>query len=185
MQVWRTPRSFFATNANTASFPSRVPTITKPANDGVLDLGKEGAYVPEFMYLNFYGAGSDNDAFSVRIIKWMHTIDPIPQETLWVPNVILEVSVTLGAQAGIANSPVLDTELFADTITIVHQPLYLGADGANALSRGQVRVFSPADDTIAWIELPVYASEMLEMTCDQTTNTPTMNALYTFMDREE
>lgn len=171
------------TNAATSSFASKVPTVTEPTNDGVINLILGGgAVIHEWMLLWPIGLGADNDAFSLRVLGWRK----ISQgqgvtDTLWMPTLLYEFSCTISAAVGVAASPVLNTERFADTITIVTQGKYTDADSGGVSTRGNVEVTSPTNDLIAHVKAPLKGMEKIEFQFDQTTNTPTMNVLYAFL----
>lgn len=180
-------RKALTTNDNSSSFASKIPTLTEPVNDGVIDLGwfrsnvAAGGTVPQTMRVLPYGLGSDNDVFDMRVISWRHVGTPgYPPAGLWVPTIEVAVTCTISAAVGVAASPVLNTERFADTITIKSagfEPTYT----ADTTRAGTVRVFSAASDLIAWFELLLCGAEKVEFTFDQTTGSPTMNALVTFL----
>lgn len=181
-------RKALAANSNDSSFPSRVPTIAEPTGDGVIDLGWQrpsisGGTVPQYMQVLPYGLGSDNDAFDMRVIGWRHVGSTSPQEAtraLWVPTVMVEVTCTISAAVGVAGSQVLNTERFADTITVKAagwEPTYT----ADTTRAGSVLIFSPVNDVVAWFKVLLDGYEKVEFTFDQTTNTPTMNALIAFL----
>lgn len=169
------------TNATTSSFPSKVNTITEPTNDGVIDLrkGAVNAAVPQNMIVLPYGLGADEDAFSLRIIGWRHLGEGPGQGNpnwIWAPTTLVEVACVLGTSVGVAGAQVLNTEAFADTITIVSEPTLT----ANTTRQGTVLVYNPANNTNAWLKLTLDGYEKVEFTFDQTTNTPTMNCLVSF-----
>lgn len=173
----------WAANANTSSFASKIPTTTEPTNDGVVDLVNRmgGGMVPERVLVLPYGLGSNNDAASMRVIGWRHIGSGISPGVLWVPTILIEVACTFSAAVGIAGAPVLNTECFADTITVVTQRLISGTISAAAASLGMSEIFSPTNDLVAQLIIPVLGFEKLEFTFDQTTNTPTCNALIAFL----
>lgn len=101
------------TNATDANFASKVPTATEPTGAGALDLPRGGGgQVRENLLLLFFGVGADNTTFDARVIGWRKV------STLWMPVTLCEVSCTLSAVVGVAGQPVVDTERFADTITV-------------------------------------------------------------------
>lgn len=162
----------FLTNANTSAFPSKVPTITEPINDGVLTLARESVLVQKQALILPYGLGSSNDAYSLRVLGWRL----VAGSSLWVYTVLGEFACTLGAMVGIVGTPVVNTELFVDTITVVSEGTYT----ADVTRRGATRIYSPANDTIASLILPLNGAQKIEFVFDQTTNTPTMNCLVSF-----
>lgn len=181
MQQARLLRRVRTTNEDASSFASKIPTITEPVNDGVLNLVAEGGRVPECIKLWVLLLGSSNDVSSMRVIGW-HKCLLDGKTTLWIPTPIGEFVCTAGAQGGVAGSAVLNTELFADTIIPVALKLRDGKIAAGTSIMSDYRIESPADDTIAHIIMPIAGFEKLEFTSDQTTNTATFNVLYTFLD---
>lgn len=170
------------TNADSSSFASKVPTIAEPTNDGVVDLAKGFFWSPIELLILPYGLGSDNDVFDMKVIGWRHIGAVTPStQVLWVPTTICEFTCTISAAVGVAGSPVLNTERFADTIVVKSnalQPKYTDADATPATTtRGVTLIYSPADDTIGWILLRLMGFEKIEFTFDQTTGTPTANCL--------
>lgn len=177
MNVSRPFRKALAANATTSSFGSKVPTVTKPTNDGVIDLlSGGGAIVPARIKILPYGLGGDNDAFSVRLIGW-HKIGNTTSGVLWLPVPLVELACTISQAVGVAGSPVLDTERFADTITIVTEETVT----ADVTRIGDVELASPGNNLIAHAIFPLRGFELLEFEFDQTTNTPTMNCLYALL----
>jgi hypothetical protein len=131
-----------------------------------------------------FGLGADNDAASLRVIGWSRALDTASALTLWVPTILIEVACTFSAVVGVAGAVVLNTERFADTITVVaaRQRTFTDTDSGGAASRGTVEIFSPTNDLVAFLIVPLLASEKVELCWDQTTNNPTTNALYAFLD---
>lgn len=180
-------------NANTSSFASRIPTITEPTNDGVLDIKGDGLVVPSQMLIIPYGLGADDDAADMRVIGWRHA-GPVDLQggtrALWIPTILGEFNCTFSTAVGVAGSFVLNTERFADTITIQalattggRQPTFQGADTTGTPLKyyfGDIRIFSIANNLIAYVSMPTYGCEKIEITFDQTTNNPTCNALVAF-----
>lgn len=181
MQLSRFLQKAWTTNANTSSFASKVPTITEPTNDGVINLAADGILIPQKMIIHPYGVGADDDAFDMKIIGWSCIKSTTPQTNLWVPAPIATFTCTISTAVGVAGAPVLNTERFADTIvmkTAVTQPLYTNQNATPATEySGSILIRSPADNTIGTIEMPLFGFQKLEFMFDQTTNTPTMNCL--------
>lgn len=175
MKNHRLPRRVWATNANTSEFASKIPTLTEPTNDGVVHLTRHTGLVPCRLKVWFIGLGADNDAFSARFIAWDRHGTATP--FLWVPTIICELGAIVGAAVGVAGSPVLATERFADTLTIVTEPTIT----ADTTRQGTIEVSSPANDLIAHAIIPFWPCDKFEVAFDQTTNTPTMNCLYQFI----
>ena len=165
-----------ATNATNTSFPSKVLTTTEPSGDGVHDIVPiEGGISPCKVLVVPYGTGDANDVFDMRIIGWRPLVREAQNVLLWVPTILASLTCTLGAGTGVAGTPVLNTALIVDTITILSEPSVT----ADTTRQGLVEVYSPANDTLAWAELDLRGSYKIEFTFDATTGDPTgMNALF-------
>src|SRR5689334_17044919 len=88
-RLWR---KALDTDSTDASFPSRIPTITEPSGNGVIPLaiGTNGL-VPGMVKLVPYAAGSDEDAFDMRVIGWQRIGSGQPfnaAKTLWFPVIL-------------------------------------------------------------------------------------------------
>lgn len=172
-------RKVRATNAADTSFPSRVATVTEPTGGGVIDRPNVGGgHGVQFV---FYGTGDADDVFDVRVLGW-RKVGGSPTG-LWVPVIIAGLTCTLGTATGVAGAEVVATELFADTVTITSggEPTVT----ADTTRGGTFRLFSPANNLIAWVAVPLYGFAKLELTFDMTTGDPTgANALYSFLDSD-
>lgn len=167
------------TNAADTSFPSKVPTTTEPSGGGVINRSVAGD--GSGLHLVFYGTGDADDVFDTRVIGWRKVTGG--PTGLWVPTIIAGLTCTLGTATGVAGSEVVATELFADTITITSggEPTVT----ADTTRGGTFRIFSPTANLIAWVVIPLYGFEKVELTFDMTTNDPTgANALYAFVDND-
>jgi hypothetical protein len=183
MQSARTGRRVWGTNANTSSFASKIPTVTEPTNDGVLNLNPvvSGTCVPRWARILVIGLGADNDVASMRVIGWCK-VKKDGSTDLWVPVVIGEFACTFSAAVGVAGAAVLNTERFADTITPVAARLRDDVIAAGTAINSEYGVLSPTGDLVAHIMLPISAFDKLEFCFDQTTNSPTCNAIVTLID---
>lgn len=171
-----------ATDATTSSYPSRVPTITKPSGNGVISLADYGMVMPKRVLIMPYASGSDNDAFNMRAIGWSRVLGDgsLTTQDLWVPRTLAELTCTISAALGVANTPISASYRFADTLAAVTNgyPVYPGANSGGATTLGAITIVSPADNTPAFAILPTTGIELLEFIFDQTTGTPSMNCLY-------
>ena len=169
-----------AANANTSAFTAKTAaTTTRPSGNLVYDLGGilgAGGGFRARCKLTPFGAGSANDTFSLRVYGWSRVVSADKPDLYW-PQILLEIACTLGAMTGVAGGPVLDTELFVDTITVVTEE--------KVGTVGQTTVMSPANDTPAFAEFRLHGAELLEFDFDQTLNSPTMNALLQFLGGEK
>jgi hypothetical protein len=173
---WRKARG---TNANDSSFPSRIPTVTPPLTDVAGAAGTQqaidvvpnaGGYGANAVVIMPYGLGSDNDAFSMRVIGWS-SVTVAGVNTLWIPTVLAEFSAcNLCAVTGVAGAALLNTERLVDNLTLV-----TGNDDVS------VSIVSPGTDIPAHVVVSLAGSQKVELTFDQTTSTPTQNALIKFI----
>lgn len=178
-----------ATNASSTGFTAKTAGVTtKPSGNLVYPVAEIGYEFRSRMRLWPIGVGSENDAFSIRIWGWNRSGSGNGAGgIIWLASILGEFSCTLGKYVGVANSPVLATERFADTITVVSEPttrdgeLTPSTDAETFTTQGTTEIFSPANDTPGWVELRLRGAELLEFDFDQTTGTPTMNALLQFL----
>lgn len=184
LQTFASPwRKWRLTNCTDTSFASKIPTITEPTGTGstasdatVIDLmggGLPSGPIQNGMSLCFFGAGSDTNTFSARLIGWnplqTERAAPVtPNTQLWIPTVLVEVSVALSLQVGIAARAVINTDRFADTITLT---------GTTANAGVNVNIVSPANDTIAYMYVDLAGFTKVELITDLTGAT-NANALF-------
>ena len=108
-------------NQTSATFVSKVSTTTEPTgtgstatNSSVIDLRSPGNDVMRSVVkILLYGTGNDNDTFSCQVIGWT-----LAGSGLWVPTVLCQLQGTLSTAVGVAGAYVVDTERFADAITV-------------------------------------------------------------------
>jgi hypothetical protein len=174
-------KALLAGNSNqaTGSYVSRIPTVTEPIQDGVIDLWQQSAIVQRHVMVIPYGLGTVDDTFLMRILAWRLIGDyDTPKGDLWIPTVIGEYGCTLGALTGVAGAPILNTELFVDAITITSEGTYT----AVTTRTGATRIYAPGDDLVAHLVVCLDGAQKVEFLFQQSTNTPTMNALVAFGD---
>jgi hypothetical protein len=176
--IARVVRRWLAANQSATSFASKIPTITEPTGDGILDLRP---FPQPWVKLWPILLGAENDMASLRIIGW-HSAILDTYKTLWFPSVIGEFACTAGTAVGIAGAAVLNTERFADTITPVAARTRDEVIAAGTAIGSKYGILSPTNDLIAHVIMPIAGFEKLELTSDETTGTPAINALYAFLD---
>lgn len=125
---WRRVRR---TNATDNGFPSRIMRATEPSGTGnsaaqatasaVFDLASGGGVVQNSLLIKPYGAGANNNTFSLRVIGWRKVIeDGDDTMSSWDPTVLCELACTLSSTPiGLAGKTIAATDLFADTIAVV------------------------------------------------------------------
>lgn len=170
----------WAVNANTAAFAAKIPTITEPTNDGVVNLVGSGLAIPRRMLCCFFGLGADNDAASVRIIGWKKIGQDQPQSIpLWIPLIVGEFTLIFSTITGVAGAPVLNTERFADTIAPVAARNPDRVIGAGTAINSDLALTSPTTNVgPGFIDFPIRAFEKIEFSFAQTVNNPPCNALF-------
>lgn len=183
MNQFRPLRRWRTTNENASSFATKIPTVTRPSNDGILDLVLYASQIPDYIKLFPILLGAENDVTSMRVIGW-HSCLLDTFTTLWIPVVIGEFSCTASAAVGIAGAAVLNTEAFCDTITPVAARTRDLKIAAGTSINSNYGILSPTADLIAHIIMPIGGFEILELTSDQTTQTSTFNCLWAFCDSQ-
>lgn len=153
---------------------SRIPQLIEPNYDGVVNLAPKTS---QWLKVWGVGVGADNDAFNIRVLGWSSIGSGPNYGTLWIPSVLGEVTVTLCTTVGVIGGQVMETERFADTITVVIEPTIT----ADVTRQGTMLVTSPANNLIAHFLLSLQGFQKIEFNFGQTTGTPTMNALYSFV----
>lgn len=162
-----------ATNSTDGSFPSRVPTITEPTQDGVIKVctPPEGLIAQNGFLAVFYGTGNNNGTFSSRVIGWRALGEVARQTMLWIPVLLVEVQVTLSNVTGVAGMIVGSSERFADTLSLTVGDAGVSAD-----------VVSPANDaSIAHIQADLKGFQKLEFIFRIDANVTDMNALWVLL----
>lgn len=173
-----------ATNATNTTFPARIPQSAEPKTDGtgatstsVIELANEGGggVIPWGIRLVLFGVGSDNDAFDCKVSGIFRLgSDPLD---LWVYTTLATIRGTLGTSVGVAGTPMTASERFADTLSVIAEATVT----ADVTRGGTLELFSPADNSIAWVEVPLRGCEKVELTFADNVNTPTKNALYSLL----
>lgn len=175
-----------ATNASSSGFTAKTAGVTtKPSGNLVYPIADPSYAFRSRVRLMAIGVGSDNDVFALRVWGWSRVGSGNgPAGIIWVPAMLGEITCTLSTFVGVASSPVLNTERFADTMALVAtvgEPTVT----ADVTRTGTTEVYSPANNTPAWVEFRLRGVELLELDFDQTTGTPTMNALLQFLGGSE
>lgn len=182
-------------NISTSSFPTIAPTIIDPlavTTKAVIDLTRMGANAgaggtaPMSLYCVPIATASADDAFDMKVYGWRQMGAGADLNTIWIPQLILSLTCTVGSMTGVASSPVVATELFIDTIVLkaptTPQITGWARPSANATPAAEYQslcsLHSPADNTVAAFIVPTFGFQRIEFAFDQTTNTPACNILY-------
>lgn len=179
-------------NSSSANFPTWVSSELVLEKDYFADAGTAAGrvvtrlsnlggngIVPCWMKFMPYGLGNDNDAFSVKLVGVTRIMPPLSDGRIQVVRQEIAVlAATISAAVGVAGGNVLATERFADTIAITREASYT----ADVTRSGSIKLYSPVNDFPAYALIPLLGFEGYEIEWDQTTGTPTMNALISFLD---
>lgn len=173
------------TNATDNGFPTRVPRTTRPSGVGdnaaqatasaVIDRSQllDDFLGQNVLRLAFFGAGSNNNTFSARVIAWDNVDEQASQNDeadIWVPTVLCELAVTLSSTpVGLAGTVLNASQLFADTIALT---------GTTANDDVSIDIVSPANDTIAHVCLDMKGAQLIEVTFTTGGSATSCNALW-------
>lgn len=146
-----------AANSTASSFAAKTPTATAPSGAGVFSLDQQ-SYAK--LRASPYGAGTDGQTFSVRVVGWKPVPNLTAGEFLWVPTILTEYACTLSAFVGVAGQVIDENQRFADTLALVAN--VGGTDGQNTTK------YSPANDTPGWFVVDLQGSEKIEFLFDMT-----------------
>lgn len=140
-----------------------------------IEVGVHGGSGQNSVIVVPYGAGSNDNAFSVKILGWRHVNadNDNSLKSIWIPTVLAEFTgcILSSTYPGLASHVVTSNELFCDTITAA-------AIGPTT----SVEVTSPTGDLgIAHAVVAIKGVEKIEFIFDQTTGTPSMNCLIAFI----
>jgi len=129
-------------NQTSASFVAKIPKAAEPIGDAGDATGSsiiEGSYLSKVnkavMVLIPYGVGAANTTFSIQVIGWT-VVDQGKSTQEWIPVELCELLCTLGTMTGIAGGAVLDTENFADTITLTFGNDNVSVDRSSPANNG-------------------------------------------------
>src|SRR5262245_25869714 len=99
--------SFSATNIAPLAAAS-LPT------DGMIDVYELGGTVPDNIKVMFFGAGSNDQTYDVRVIGWELSSDDVT----YIPTVLAVLTCTLSATIGATGLLLVATDRLVDTIVL-------------------------------------------------------------------
>ena len=150
------------TTGFTASYIAPAAAADVPTA-AVIDIKQYVGTIPDNLMLQFFGAGSDNQTYDVRVIGWALSADA----TTYIPTVLAVLTCTLSATVGATDLLLVSTDRLVDTITL--------ATGFNA--GVIVDVTSPTGDVPGHILLDSRGFSKIQLDFDMTGAT-NGNAIY-------
>lgn len=177
---WKKAR---ATNADDNGFPTRGNLLTDPGytlataaqatnyalrNAANLAPGGSGKAGPNFLWFMPYAVGADNVTFSVRVYgvsRVMVADTPGTTHRRWT--MLAEFACTASTDTGIAGGLVLDTERFADTITLTYPTAAIPS----------IEIQTNAANVAGWAKVDLSGSEDYELTFTTGGSATSCNAL--------
>ena len=163
-------RKVLSSNSTASSFTAKIPTATKPAGESVVDVFDMAigqaveTYLPKYCQVIPFGTDANNETLTMRVWGWSKEST---SSGLWIPQLLLEVTVTLG---NVDAAAIADDTYMADTLAIA-------AGDANAA------VVSPANDTPGSFLLHLRGIQMIEFDF-KTGTAASSNAYWRMMDQD-
>ncbi len=168
-------------NQTSNGYVSKVPTATEPIGDAgtasgasIIDIGSLGSggtgAIQNAMLAVFYGVGSDTNTFSAKLIGWKPVDWDNRLTGLWIPVPLVVLALTLSTPPGLAGKTILNTELFADTITLT-----TGNDDVS------VDIVSHADNTISHCLIDLKGFQKVEWSFTTGGSATSCNALFVLL----
>lgn len=170
------------TNTTATSFSTRSPTGTEPTGIGdaaaqttsaVYNLTRNsGGATQNLVVVKPFGAGSDTNTMSMRVIGW--TLVPgVPGTTtdVWDPTTIVEVACALTTVTGVAGGIVTTTDRFVDTITKTYP----------TDTTGLLQIHSNAADLAAFFVVDLIGFTKVEFSFSTGSSATSCNALWRFI----
>lgn len=158
-----------ATNdTNASSFASRVATKTRPSGVGVFDISNNGNITCNALRVQFFGAGSATNTFKCRILGWNRTPAGSAASDVYTYCTLTEVTVTLGTATGVDGTPIVSTNLFADSISL--------ATGFN--DDVDVSITAPGTNVPAHMIVDTKGCELIEFLFHRNSSATSCNALF-------
>lgn len=154
-------RYALTTNSTSTGFTAQNATTTKPSGAGVFDLLDiangvgGGTEVPEYLQLIPFGRDGADDTFDMRLYGWSPTILTASLSVIWVPQLLIDVSVVLSA---ITFSDHAAGTFLADTFVI--------NDGAAAETNIWQNTVNPAEDLVGSIMVNTRGCQLIKFDWD-------------------
>ena len=170
--AWRKARSVnYATNG----FRTLVPIATDPRGQGTTDTGasaidpfagQPGGPGQNSVFVKPYALGADDVTFSTRVWIWTPT-SPFDTTLLNDPTMLCEIACIASTVTGKAGGLVLNTERFADTLTVT--------TGNSGLS---LEVLSNTSNLAGWFRVDISGPFYLDLDFTTGGSATSCNALW-------
>jgi hypothetical protein len=173
-------------NQTSNGYVSKIPTVTEPLGDAgtatgtsVIQLGLpegQAGLTQNFLFIKPYGVGADATTFSFKVIGWrvLGENTPLP---MWDPSTLAVFQATLESGLPLVGQYAASTTYFADTLTVTSQPLLTGTVSAAAASLSLLELYDPANGDPAWVKVPIYGFQKLELSFTTGGSATSCNAL--------
>lgn len=136
----------YSAKTTASSITAPAPTTTQPSGNGIVDMAITPGKIFNSCGFAFYGAGSADQTFTGAITGWKKS------GSLWIPIPMLTFSGLLGTATGVASQNVINTDLFADTLTI------------STAYTNVYEVLSPGNNTVAFLKmLDTFGCDLLQL----------------------
>jgi hypothetical protein len=145
-------RKAFPVNDTSTSFTQRDSQKAVPSAAGVIPTGITSNRTFNTLLVSPYAVGANNTGFRMRLTGWRAVARGEATE-LWVASHLADVDCTLGTCNGVAAAAVLDTELFADTLSQIN--------GTTAME-----LISPANDEVASLAVDTKGLQYIQFAVD-------------------
>lgn len=96
-----------ATNSTASAFTAKIPVAVEPSGTGIFKMENP---IPTFLQLVPFGTDANDETFDFRLYGWTR----IHSERIWVPQLLADVSVTLGNMSA---AVIAASTFLADTLT--------------------------------------------------------------------
>lgn len=114
-------RRLLAANSTSSSFGTLIETVTEPVESttsGVIEMAPSGSAGPNGLVAMFFGAGSNDQTFSVQVWGWESSL--LAGIDVWNCVLLAQFACTLGNIAGAAGGEVTASGLVVDTIALTY-----------------------------------------------------------------
>lgn len=151
----------------TTSFTAKVNTLTRPSGSGVYDFNSGLPHgvnlTPNQILIKFFGTGSDNDTFDIRLWGWdaIKAAGDSSKVIEWCPTLLGDWTCTISGSVAAASAdtgPLTSSHRMVDTI-VRNDGL---ADGVG------MWIVSPEEDLVGHVICDILGHSIIEFDTDRT-----------------